>query len=388
MLTLNVVSYGDSKRINGTLNGNTFNVEFSKETYTALVAAQNDYAQISDITVFDEWVVKVTAILNATPGETIITTACKDLMYDKAKGKYYLKAGSKVSKKAIPQALVDVILESVEKEIDATPIIKAWTRFLRNPNFTDDKAELFANYITAIVIDEEEVDKLMEEEGFTFEKAVERASYNDVSITQHGLIVTKKYAKLLTKGWVIDEKTNQPVKADLYPTSKTVDSLTGAVTEVVSYPEFAEELTFEPPVQGRSGDAFFCGDQKEHVIKVGQVHKLEAWSQVNTNDNAFCVKGLHSGGIRYVQSYKGLNCQLLECFVDPAEIGAICGLDGGNDGAIRSKEYFVYGAVKGRTKGIYHSSHYAAIKDAEWEQMKSDAIKASEEKLQDAFDVN
>jgi hypothetical protein len=70
------------------------------------------------------------------------------------------------------------------------------------------------------------------------------------------------------------------------------------------------------------------------------------------------------------------------------EIGAICGLGMDSDGAIRSKEYFVYGAVKGRTKGIYHSSHYAAIKDSEWEKMKADAIDASNKKLTDSFDIN
>jgi hypothetical protein len=86
------------------------------------------------------------------------------------------------------------------------------------------------------------------------------------------------------------------------------------------------------------------------------------------------VKGLHVGGWRYVSSYKGLNCQLLECFVDPAEIGAICDVSAYSDGAIRVREYFVFGAVEGRNKGIYHSSKYAAMKDAEWATYKAEAI--------------
>lgn len=47
------------------------------------------------------------------------------------------------------------------------------------------------------------------------------------------------------------------------------------------------------------------------------------------------------------------------------------------DGALREKEYFIYGAVEGRTKGIYHSSKYAAIKDTEWEAFKAEAVKVS-----------
>lgn len=143
-------------------------------------------------------------------------------------------------------------------------------------------------------------------------------------------------------------------------------------------PEFAEELYFRPAVQRDGGDAFFCGTEKGHIIQVGKVHKLEEWSQVDTTDGVSCRRGLHSGGLSYVANYKHLNTQLLECFVDPADIGAIVDTHN-SDGAIRSKEYFVYGAVKGRTKGIYHSSTYAKMKDAEWEAYKLEAVKAANE---------
>jgi hypothetical protein len=73
---------------------------------------------------------------------------------------------------------------------------------------------------------------------------------------------------------------------------------------------------------------------------------------------------------------------LLECFLDPAEIGAIVDLDYG-DGAIRCREYFIYGAVEGRTKGIYHSSSYAKLKDAEWEDYKAEAVKAANAKVKE-----
>jgi len=97
-------------------------------------------------------------------------------------------------------------------------------------------------------------------------------------------------------------------------------------------------------------------------------------------------------GLQYVQSYKSLNCQLLDCFVDPADIGAICGMDDfmDSDGAIRVKEYYIYKAAVGRTKGIYHSSKYAEMKDEEWLAYKKETIEKANT-IKDAivdFDVN
>ena len=77
----------------------------------------------------------------------------------------------------------------------------------------------------------------------------------------------------------------------------------------------------------------------------------------------------------------------MDCFVDPSDIGAICG---SGDFALRVKSYFVYKANTGRTKGIYHSSKYAAMKDAEWEVYKKEAVETSNAiaaELVD-FDVN
>jgi hypothetical protein len=392
MLTFNVTGSDKDLRIAGVIDSLRFNVAYSLELQNSLKDLQTDLESINDVDAYEAWVAEVTEVLEAADTVDTITAACQDLMLDTKTGNYYVKVGTKVSKHPVPMDLVDVILESAEKGIDPSPIVKAWIRFMRNPNFSTRKANLFARYITTSVIDAEEVTRLMEEEGFVYEKAVERAQYNDVTITNEGLIVAKKYAKLLTKGWVIDAKTNEAVLEDLYPSVKTVDKFSGEVTVDVKYPEFTEELTFEPPVQGRSGDKFFSGDVEDHIIRVGHKHELDSWSKVNTNDDTTCVKGLHVGGIQYVASYSGLNCQLLDCFVDPSDIGAICGMNSyaGSDGAIRVKAYFIYKATQGRTKGIYHSSKYAAMKDAEWEAYKKEAIDAANEikaELVD-FDVN
>ncbi len=383
MLTLNVVSFEDQTRINGVVDGEKFNVPFSDDLYAELMSLQDKYENLESYDEYEEWLVAVKETLASVKEGDVIESACKDLKYDSAKGTYHVVLGDKVSSVPVPTALVNVILESVDKEIDPTPIVKTWIRFLRNPNFSTNKAEYFARYITALIIDYDEVNKLVDEEGYAYEKAILRATYNDVAITQEGLIVAKKYAKLLTKGWRIDPETNEAVKVDLYPVNKSVDQFSGEVTEEVELPEFAEDLTFEPPIMGRGGAAFYCGEVKDHIIRVGELHKLEGWENVDTTDDLFGRPGLHVGGFRYVQSYKALNNQLLECFVDPAEIGAFVD---GEDYAMRVREYFVYGAVKGKTKGIYHSSKYAAMKDDEWAEYKRQAIENAEKAVQDMFE--
>jgi hypothetical protein len=52
-----------------------------------------------------------------------------------------------------------------------------------------------------------------------------------------------------------------------------------------------------------------------HVIKIGKIHALTGFGQVNTNDNQSCVKGLHLGGHYYVKSYNGVSSYLVDCLV-------------------------------------------------------------------------
>lgn len=381
MLTINVIHHGDEKFLNGSLSGEKFNLPFDEKLYADLKLQQDVYNGYTDASLIPAWEEGVKALL-VEKVQDVIETACPDLKKDARTGYYYVVVENETSKTPVPELLVSVILESIEKEISPEPIVKTWVRFLRNPNFTPEKAERFARYITAEIVDFEEADRLVEDEGFTSETAISRSTYNDVAITQEGLIVAKKYASLITEGWEMDTKENIPVRIPLYgKTPVVVHKISGDVSggdDVL--PEYAEELYFQPPVQGTSGDEFFCGDEAGHVIQVGKLIQLENWSMVDCNDDRHCVKGLHVGGWQYVSSYKSLSCQLLECFVDPAEIGAICDIDH-SDGAIRVREYFTYGAVAGRTKGIYHSSTYAKMKDAEWEEYKKLAVVEANEIL-------
>ena len=45
-------------------------------------------------------------------------------------------------------------------------------------------------------------------------------------------------------------------------------------------------------------------------------------------------------------------------------------------GAIRCLQYFVHSSLAGVNGSIYHSSTYAAKTDAEWEEMRKEAVEA------------
>jgi hypothetical protein len=90
---------------------------------------------------------------------------------------------------------------------------------------------------------------------------------------------------------------------------------------------------------------------------------------VNTNDGRSCVKGLHFGGLQYINCYSG---EIHNIFVDPMHIGAV---PDDETGAIRCIQYFVHSSLVGVNGSIYHSSTYAAKTDQEWEEMKAEAVK-------------
>ena len=49
------------------------------------------------------------------------------------------------------------------------------------------------------------------------------------------------------------------------------------------------------------------------------------------------------------------------------------------DGAIRCKQYFVHSSLAGVNGSIYHSSTYAAMTDAEWDEMRKAAVEEKTE---------
>lgn len=357
------------ERLSGVIGEQKFNVPFSVELYKTLNEAVASFEDAETMEAA-QVIVEATLPLVQVKVQEIVTTKCIYLVFNNATNKYYLKNKGVVSSHPMPTKLVDWIIESVEKEIDFMPVVKAWTRFLRNPNFTTYNAERFANYLTTTVVDHKELSRLMEDEGVTYEIAKTRATFRDVSLTRNGLISTYKYGQIKYKKFNTEDGTAQ----DRY--EKTYDEETGQVT--IKLPEFAEEYYLIPPICGEGNDPVAInGGEKKHRIIVGAIHTLD-WNQVNTRNDSMS-KGLWIGGLSYIKAYDASDRLLMNCFVDPANIGAF--YNGGNFDALMVKEYFVHSAVFAPNKNLYRESDYEAHTQKEWDKIRTEAISLAEKKV-------
>lgn len=366
--------------ITGSVNGERYGITFSEEKYAKM---QELEAKSQEVATRDEYnaIVEEFKPLTVESYKDTVETACPYIHINPATGKFYLKDGDKVSTFAMPQSFVDRIMKSLEKNIDVLPLIKFWTRLLRNPNLTETKAERLCNYIAKTYIDRELVDKLIEEEGVSYEVAVERATSIQTPITKEGLLCTYKVSREIKHKYILDENGNRQ-KVDRYDVTKEIDDITGEITETEAVPAYVEDRIFEPAVVGQGHDAFFCDGVLGHTIRVGAKHSLESWDQVDTRDHVSCVKGLHVGNLDYIDGYMNDNTETHNIFIDPRHVGAIT--DNGS-GALRVKEYYVYDSFAGVCKNMYHSSTYAQMSDAEWAVERQAAI-AEIEAIKAEFD--
>ena len=289
MVNVNVI--GDS--ITGSGKDFKFGVKYTPEKLAQLQALANDVNNADSKESYDNLVANFKAATVESFSETV-ATACEYIHVNEATGKFYLKQDDKLSIHPMPKSFVERILKSMDKGIDVMPMVKFWTRLLRNPNFSPAKAKLVCNYIAQTTVDSEMVNELVNEYGVSQSVAVERATSTQTPITTHGLLQTYKVSTEVTKKYALDEDGNK-ILVDRYQTTKTVDEDSGEVTSTTAMPEYVEERVFQPAVVGTGYDAFFCGDKLGHQIKVGQVHRLESWDKVNTSDYQSCVKGLHVG---------------------------------------------------------------------------------------------
>lgn len=308
MITINKVgnsivgSYRDSK----TSQDVQFGVTYSEEKFKAmqeLVEAIDNAATFKEaLEICDKFSELTTEDLNEK-----MQTKCTDIYVAKT-GKYYLKIGNVISSVELPKALVDRINDSLDKGIDVQPLIKFWIRFLRNPKLRSNKevrssfSERVFNYINAKYTNYDMIEKLISEKGVSEEVATEMATTYQVKITKEGLLNTFKVSREITEKYVLDEDGNKKL-VDRYKGKATIDENTGVVVYEDLTPEFVEDRLFEPAVQGKSGDAFYCEGvigfkDPGHFIKVGCVHRLPDWSYVDTNDYRSCVKGLHVGKLK------------------------------------------------------------------------------------------
>ena len=368
MVTVNRM--GDS--ICGSLNNEQFGIPYKEEVYNAMLDIEKKMSSVETMDEMKELVEEFKELLVVDLND-VVESKCPNLYYNQAKGTYHLKTGSIVSSIAMPQVLVDRILDSIDKGIDVEPLVKMWTRWLRNPilrgkmkdGLGDRFSEKMFNYINAKYTNYENVEKFMEKDGISRDLAIERATTYQVGITVEGLLRTFKVSNELFDKFELDED-GEVIRKDRR--EKEVDPDTGLVT----YKEQSnEERLFEPAMMGKSGDEFYCGEKLGHIIKVGQVHRLPDWSKVNTDDDSVCVPGLHCGGLDYIRGYQSAGSETHNILVDPMNVGAVPCDD---RGAIRVLEYFVLDAFSGVNGAIYHSSKYAAQTDGAWEEQRKEII--------------
>lgn len=363
--------------ISGAYNGIPFGVAYSEEKWNAMKELMEKSEAVNTMEelkpILDEF-----ALLTVESYKELVETACPWIYVNKSTNKFYLQlkpadgqGDAVISSQPLPKPFVDRILTSVEKKIDVMPLIKCFIRFLRNPNYSFDKARRLAEYINATYVNQSlEADLI--NKGLSHEVAKERATSTQVAITDEGLLCCYKVSEEIDWKYELDEDGETPVRKSRY--KPTVDEITGLKTYAV--PEVVEERLFRPAVQGDRGDAFYCGDKLGHVIKVGELHRLEKWEQVDCDDNRSCVKGMHVGNQDYIRGYQNEGTVTHYVFVDPMHIGAIVG---GHDGAMRVKQYFVYASFAGTNRGIYHSSAYGKLTDSEYRDMLQEAIKSTGE---------
>lgn len=354
--------------ITGSVNGKPFVVAYSDERFHRMKELERRMYHAQNVDEARQLLEEFEPMTKQDYSEVVAHTVGGEFLFiNPHTGQYFLKIGDSISKEPIPGGLVNRITESVDKGIEVTPIVKAWTRFLRNPFYSRQKASRFVRYINTLYVSPEIKAALMEA-GASEQVATQNAQVYQVPITMEGLLCTYKVSRELTKKFVKDENSEDGVKeADRF--DYEVDEFTGL--KVYKKPDFVEDRYFEPAVMHQGGDAFFCGEREGHVIQVGKRHWLDSWSKVNTDDNQSCVPGLHVGNLDYIRCYQSDGTETHNVFVDPMDIGAFTN-DG--TGAIRCLSYFVHSSFAGVNRSLYHSSRYAQESDERFHKMIEEAV--------------
>lgn len=368
--------------ITGYVNGKPFGIAFSQERYDAMKALELKAAQATDMDELTSIIEEFQPLMKEDYKELVEhAEGGKFLFVNRHTGKIYLTINGVVSNIPLPQALVDRIITSVEKNIDVLPLVKCWARFIRpvkgRPEYTDQRGKDFAAFINADYVNNKYAEELMDTAGLSLEGATKRATTKQVSITQEGLLVGYKVSKEILTKYDLNEE-EEVIEKSRY--KKSVDPDTGMVT--YDEPKHVEDRLFEPYVMGKTGDEFLCGDKPGHFIRVGCVHALDSWDKVGYPGN----KGLHFGGLRYISGYQQEGTVTHNIFVDPMDIYGIAGLGYGSDGACTTKRYFVHSSFAGVNRSIYHSSEYAKLTDNEYADLFQEAVEQATQDIDKIHD--
>jgi hypothetical protein len=352
-------------QITGSYGDTPFSVTYDEALYNAMLDVADAANEATDMEAY-QLALSEFETLTKEDYTKVIQDKCEFIHVNPATGEFFLKVGDSVTNIPMPAALVDRIYESMDMGIDFDPLVKMWTRWLRNPLLKEkgkNFSERFFNFVNMKYVHPKLKQELMEEHGLSEEVAERRATMYQMKITKEGLLNGYKVSSEVMHKYDTESGERVPrYQRTFNPDTGEIDS--------DGLPEHVEDRLFEPAVMGNGGDAFYCeginGYTKPgHFIRVGCTHRLPDWSYVNTNDNQSCVKGLHVGGLKYIAWYRG---EIHNVFIDPMHVGAI---PDDVDGAIRCLQYFVHSSLSGVNGSIYHSSTYAAKTDEEWTEMRT-----------------
>jgi len=377
------------ERVTGSLAGKPFNILYDEDVYSELKVLSGRIDSAESKKEYDTLVESTKSLLEVD-FNIEVAAANGYLKYLPNKGTYHLvlNKGTKkemISSIAIPELLSSMIIESYEEGNDYMPLILAWARFIapdeRGKTKTDEDVKFFASYLAAEFVDQDKVEKLMEEEGLTLEVATQMATYQDIAVTTYGILATYKVADRITKIWKLEKDKDgntQKVQVDAFPGKETIDPLTGEVTKEEGKPEYLEELMFTPSIH-KNGHKFYSGDKLGYVYEIGKEAVLPEEAPRN-HSNSFGGGGLYGGGNMYIQGFhhEGVN-DVLTCFIDPAEI-----ISFQSEGhALRTNRMFVNGTttVEGALSGMYFVSDYAKESDARLKKRIEAAVKATAAKV-------
>jgi hypothetical protein len=352
--------------ITGSVSGKPFNITRTDESIAWLEKAVAENTPDAEVFEF---------IAKSRLGE--VAGSNKYLIFSPVTNEYFLTFEGFRSKQAIPKRLVNIINESHDKNIDFMPVLKAWARLLTNPRYTPQMGEFFSFYLEATFTDTKAAAKLIEEEDIEESVAMNMCTYQDISITKEGMLVTYKVADIVDWEYLmVHDEENDTYKKVMKKKYKTIpaklDPTTGEVLEAESYvkPDHLEDYLFTPAIC-RSGDKFFSGSKLGYVYEVGKMQHLPKKALRNLN-HTFGGGGLYTGGLQYIESYSQQNNATLVCFVNPSDI-----LSFQSEGrAFRTDAIFPNNVwdLDVPLKGIYHSSTYETMSNDRLDELMAEAV--------------
>lgn len=354
--------------ISGCYGGKNFSIPFTKEKYDVLKAFEGYAKTAKTLEELKDYYTSVEEEIKVDYN-SLMVASIDGLMYRKDTKTYHLVMGEGFSDLYLPEVLVNKVVDNYSRGIENTPIVNMFRRFIYNPKPTQARLDMLANYVTQTWFDSEEADRLMEEQGLSEEVAKVYATYNNIQITTEGYLRTYKVVDIIHNEKTSGNSTSLPMRDEKGRFIK------GAKAEEVK--KFLEDIDFTPAIY-KYGDEFFSNGVLGYKYKIGELAALPDWSYTSLVDESYHDKGLHNGGLLYIQGYLHGDRQLLDVFVCPSQIAKFT--DHGL-GEMTCKEFYIYGAthMDGNMRSLYHTSNYCKIQSSE---IVTDMIAKANEGLQ------